>query len=74
VSPINSEYPPPRIVVCAHEGDWFEWEKDAAPGEGDCPFGDCDCTPILYVKAQTAPIPDQGIPGSRPLPATDMGD
>jgi hypothetical protein len=43
-------YPPPRIAVCAVEGDWIEWEKVTGPEAGDCPF-ECGCTPVLYEVA-----------------------
>lgn len=41
-------YPPRQIIVCAVEHDWIEWEHDRDPGPGDCPFAECDCTPVLY--------------------------
>ncbi len=43
-------YPPPRIIICTVEGDWFPWEHGRAPDPGDCPFDECDCTPVLYAS------------------------
>ena len=45
------EYPPRQIIVCEREGDWIEWERDRKPERGDCPFGECDCWPVLYQRA-----------------------
>jgi hypothetical protein len=41
---------PPRIAICAREGDWIEWERPEPPQEGDCPYSLCLCTPILYER------------------------
>lgn len=51
------EYPPDRIIVCAVQGDWIEWDALTAPGEGDCPFAECDCTPVLYQRTDRSASP-----------------
>lgn len=45
------EYPPPRIIVCAVLGDWIAWDHNRKPETGDCPFGECDCTPVVFNRS-----------------------
>lgn len=44
-------YPPALIIICTRMGDWIEWkpnDPERWPETGDCPFGECDCVPIVY--------------------------
>lgn len=49
-----NEFHPDRLYMCGaqdNEGAWMEVKDGETP---KCFWGDCDCTPVVYVRADVA--------------------